>query len=155
LRTRVHITVDASLKNVGGALGNRVYRLKIGYKPGWSIVHWEAVNILVSLRVWAKFIRGKFVAVWCYNAGSVSICTTARGRDSVLNAIVRNIWLLQAQYDVDIQYHHIRGSDNMVADLLLRWDTTSGAVAKLYSLLNNAPIWEHPTASLFDLDMSI
>jgi hypothetical protein len=110
---------------------------------------------LVTLRVWAKFIRGKSVAIWCDNAVSVSVCTTARGRDPVLNAIVRNIWLLQAQYDVEIQYYHIRGADNAVADLLSCWDTTSGAVAKLYSLLNNAPIWEHLPASVFDLDMYI
>jgi hypothetical protein len=110
---------------------------------------------LVALRVWAKFIRGKSVAMWCDNAVSVSVCTTAIGCDPVLNAIVRNIWLLQTQYDMEIQYHHICGSDNTVADLLSRWDTTSGAVAKLYSLFNNAPIWEHLLASLFDLDMSI
>jgi hypothetical protein len=48
LRSRVHITVDASLQNLGGTLGNRVYLLQIGYKPGWSIAHWEEVNILVA-----------------------------------------------------------------------------------------------------------
>jgi hypothetical protein len=34
LRSLVHITVDASLQNLGGTLGSRVYRLQIGYKPG-------------------------------------------------------------------------------------------------------------------------
>jgi hypothetical protein len=38
LRLHVHITIDASLRNLGGTLGNRVYRLQIGYKPGWSIL---------------------------------------------------------------------------------------------------------------------
>jgi hypothetical protein len=155
LRSRVHITVDASLQNLGGALGNRVYRLQIGYKPGWSIAHWEAVNILVALRTWAKFVRGKSVAIWCDNSATVSVCSTGRGRDPTLNAIVRNLWLFQAQHDCHIAYHHIRGQDNVTADLLSRWDTTPAPLARLYQLLNNIPIWDVPPPNALFLDYNV
>jgi hypothetical protein len=53
--TRIDIFVDASLSGLGGILGNYVYELTIAAKPGYSIAHWEAFNVLVALRTFSSF----------------------------------------------------------------------------------------------------
>ena len=42
-------------------------------------------------------------------------------RDPFLGTCARNIWMEAAKADIDIVYSHIRGSKNVVADLLSRW----------------------------------
>jgi hypothetical protein len=68
--------VDASLKGVGGALNNLVYKLSLPSNPGWCIAHWEAINILVALRVFSSYIKGSKIMVWCDNKVAVSVLGT-------------------------------------------------------------------------------
>jgi hypothetical protein len=49
--------VDASLYGLGGVLGNYVYELAIAAKPGYSIAHWEAINVCVALRIFSPFFH--------------------------------------------------------------------------------------------------
>jgi hypothetical protein len=50
---------------------------------------------------------------------------------------------------------HIPGKDNVVADLLSRWRLCSNLVAKLYTVLNDAPVWWQVKANDLLLDWLI
>jgi hypothetical protein len=147
--------VDASLKGVGGVLNNFVYKLSLPTKPGWCIAHWEAINILVALRTFSQHIKGRKIIIWCDNKVAVSVLGSGRGVDPVLQAISRNLWVMGAQLDCDIEFAHIRGVDNKVADLLSRWDSSINPMASLFFGLNAVPIWKFPDESVFDLDYNI
>jgi hypothetical protein len=137
---KYNVYVDASLKGLGGNVNNLVYSLPIE-GGGDNIAHWEAVNVLFALRTWAHLFKGTAVRVFCDNSAAVSIFNTARGADPVLQAIARNIWLLAAAYDMKLDFQHIPGEHNQVADLLSRWTVTHNPVARLYSFLNGQPHW--------------
>jgi hypothetical protein len=155
LEPRIEIFVDASLHGLGGVLNNFVYRLALPSRLGWCIAHWEAINILVALRTFSKIISGKFVTIWCDNQVATNILNSGRGADPILNAISRNIWLFQSGCDCDLQFTHIKGKNNIIADMLSRWDSYANPHAHIFSLLNNLPIWFHPSLDSLYLDHNI
>ena len=57
------IAIDASLDRVGGIWANRVYTIKIPdfVKHNASITHFEKVNILVTLNVWKRQWKHKYI----------------------------------------------------------------------------------------------
>jgi hypothetical protein len=138
---RIKIFMDASLTGLGGVFGKYVYELPIIHKPDYCIAHWEAINILLALRVFSSFLQGCQVTIWCDNNTAVSILSSGRGSDPLLQCIARKMSLFQAQMDCHIVYTHFRGSDNCIADLLSRWSVTPNPVAKLFQLLHSIPIW--------------
>jgi hypothetical protein len=152
---RIDIFVDASLNGLGGVLGNFVYKHTITHQPGYCIAHWEAINILVAIRTFSQFIKGKNVTIWCDSQVSVSILNSGRGRDKNLQSIARNIWLIQAGLDIDVQFSHIRGKFNIVADLLSRWHSHVNPVSSLIFHLNALPIWVPTKSDCLVLDNHI
>jgi hypothetical protein len=144
VRPRIDIFVDASLSGLGGAFNNYVYAMAIIPRPEFCINHWEAINILVALRTFSKFIQGSHVTIWCDNQTAVSSLNLGRGADPVLHSISRNLWLIQAGSDCSLQFSHIKGKLNVTADILSRWHSLKNPVASLFYLLNNIPIWVTP-----------
>jgi hypothetical protein len=131
LRQRLDIFVDASLQGLGGALGSMVYRFALPARPGWCIAYWEAINIFVALQVFSAHLRGQAITIWSDSQVAVSILQSGRGSDPVLHTISRNIWLLQAALECDLDFRHIPGRHNKVADLLFTLGRASRAVASI------------------------
>ena len=71
------IFVDASLKMVGGYFNGKVYAIEIPepIQNIASIVHLEAVNILVAFKLWAKYWKNSKVIIWCDNVAVVHAFT--------------------------------------------------------------------------------
>jgi hypothetical protein len=151
-RPRIDIFVDASLSGLGGALNNHVYELPIVPRPDYCIAHWEAINVLVALRIFSPFLKGHNVKIWCDNQVAVSILSSARGMDPILQSIARNIWLVEDACDCTVSFSHIKGSLNKTADLLSRWVTKVNPVAELFQCLNDIPRWCVIPANILHLD---
>ena len=116
------LELDACLTGLGGRWSNFVYHLPIsrGFM-NWSIVYLEIVNILLAVRLFQAQWSGRRVLIRCDNEAVVSVLRSGKARDPYLGACARNIWYVSALADMDLQYAHIRGLDNGVADLLSRW----------------------------------
>jgi hypothetical protein len=69
LQPRIHLYVDASFHGLGGPL----YTHTFDQRPGWSIAHWEAINIFVALQVFSHLLQGQLVTIWCDSR--VAVCT--------------------------------------------------------------------------------
>ena len=117
----VTLELDACLTGFGGCSGSFVYHLPIerGFR-NWTIVHLEMVNILMAIRLFKFQWASRRVFIRCDNEAVVTVLRNGKTRDPFLAACARNIWLESARSDIDIQYGHIRGVDNKVADLLSR-----------------------------------
>jgi hypothetical protein len=126
--------VEASGVGLGACVGNMVYQLPVDGKRD-NIAYWEAINVLFALRSWADMFKHKTIRIYCDNKAATSIFNTSRGSDPTLQAIARNIWLLAVAFDMRLQFEHIAGKNNAVADLLSRWSVVHNPVAKLYSVL--------------------
>jgi hypothetical protein len=105
--------------------------------------------------MFADFIRGAVVDVWCDNKAAVSILNSGRGKDPVLQAVARNLWLEAARLDCDVHFTHIRGANNHMADLLSRCRDHPNPTACLFQLLNGVPVWIQEKDGVWDLDNDI
>ena len=76
---------------------------------------------------------------------------TGKTRDPCLAACARNIWYESAQSDINLQYAHIKGVDNTVADVLPRFQGSVEQIQWLYAQVDR-PIWLNVSYQLLELD---
>ena len=116
------LCIDAFLTDIGGVWGNRVYAIPILDIPDFAfkIVHLEMINILITIRIWAKHCQHKSVTFFCDNMAVVQVVQPGKTKDPMLAACIRNIWLEASMYDITIKIEHIKGKSNVVADAFSR-----------------------------------
>ena len=68
------------------------------------------------------------ILIRCDNQAVVTVLRSGKTRDAFLAASARNIWYVTAIHDIEVQYTHISGARNQVADTLSRWQ---GSVAQI------------------------
>ena len=142
------LELDAYLTGLGGRWNNFVYHLPLvlGYM-NWSIVQLEMVNILLTVRLFQPYWAGRKVLVKCDNEAVVTVLRSG----SYLGACARNIWYVCALVDIDIQYVHVRGLDNRVADLHSRWTGTQNNFTELYKYVQDI-VWIPVDKVLLEID---
>ena len=152
------LEIDACLQRVGGVWKNLVYSAVIpqglGRKSDLNITHYEMVNIVVVLRLWGQEWRGRSVIIKTDNMAVVNICKSGYTRDMELAVYIRNIWLITASLDIRLVVEHIRGKQNVTADLLSRWTGNQTDKQLLDKLVCN-PSWCEVTQEHFMIDYDI
>ena len=121
---KFQVFVDASLHQVGAYADNEVYVCDVlqSIKNVTSIVHLEAANIVLAVRVWCHKWRNANVTVYCDNMAVVNAFQNNRIRDPWLMACTRTLWYYTAAYNININVRHIYGVHNVYADTLSRWE---------------------------------
>ena len=144
--------LDACLTSFGGRCGQFVYHLPItrGFR-NWTIVHLEMVNILLVMRLFANIWAEKKIQINCDNEAVVTVLTTGKTRDAFLAACARNIWFVTAIHDMEVQYKHVSGVNNQVADILSRWQGSPAQIKFLFAQVSN-PQWLNVSVDLLKLD---
>ena len=125
VNVRKHVIfVDASLKSMGAIKSNKVYAMRLpdNICQILSIVHLETANILVALKCWALDPQNEQCTIWCDNQVVVEMFCNHKIKDPFLMACVRTAWLICTNNNVKLQVKHIRGSANVYADILSRWE---------------------------------
>jgi hypothetical protein len=141
----IDLFLDASFTVLGASWDANVYQI--------SLDNTERVNIafLEALRTWGNWFRGKNVRVWCDNQVAVAVLGNVRAHDEGMQGIARNLWLWASAFDINLQFRHKAGNENVVADMLSHWDAHVNPHATLFSLLNDNPIWAYPAAEFSEL----
>ena len=106
--------LDACLTGIGGVWASRVYTSPLHLLPmqGLTIVHYEMVNFIIALRLWGHFWRHSRVNIFSDNLAVVQVVTSGKTKDMFLATCIRNIWLLTAVYDIELEGAHIPGAKN-------------------------------------------
>ena len=132
----VELHLDVSLTGIGGVFKNMVYALPLprGYNQ-YTIVHLEILNVVVTLKIWANHWCNQRIKIYCDNMAVVEVLRAGRARDQILVTCARNIWLICAIYNIDLLVAHIPGKENVLADLLSRWQFSDTNVASLNAIL--------------------
>lgn len=87
-----------------------------------DIVHLEVVNLLVTYKTLARFIRepGVLVVIFTDNMGSSLALETGRTKDDILAKCSREMWLEAASNNHQVSIRHKPGSALILADALSR-----------------------------------
>ena len=127
-----HIHLDASLTGFGASYNNMVYALPLPQSfSQFHITQLEMLNVIVALKVWAQYWQDKKITLYCDNMAVVEVITSGKTKDSFLATCARNIWLITAIFNIQLQVVHVPGKANTIADLLSRWTVTVQAEQKL------------------------
>jgi hypothetical protein len=146
------IYINASFIGLGARWGNRVELHNVNRL---NIAYLEAVNIIVALKVWGPHLRNRKVKVWCDNAAAVTIIGLGRGQHSDIQAVARNVWLWASIYNIEVEFQHIQGTENVIADLLSRCVYHSNPDSASYKLINDQPVWFFPSDADLILNFDI
>ena len=106
----------------------------------YNIAHLEILNIVVALKIWAQQWANKRIKLHCDNMAVVEVLRNGRARDNILGLMARNIWLICAMFNIHIIMLHIPGMNNVLADLLSRWQFSPENYKALQQLLPT-PNW--------------
>ena len=151
----IEVHLDACLTGLGGHFGNMIYTLPVpmGFNE-YDITQLEMLNIVVAATIWASHWSNKKIRIFSDNMAVVQVLTTGKARDQVLATCARNIWLIAALNNIQFQFAHVPGKNNVLADFLSRWQATPNATQKLHSLIANY-FWIPTHLTLTSLNYSI
>ena len=94
------------------------------------------VNILLAMRLFANLWSSKKILIRCDNQAVATVLRSGKTCDSFLAVSARNICYVTAIHDIDVQYTHISGASNQMADTLSRWQ---GSAAQIVFTFSNTP----------------
>ena len=84
--------------------------------------------------MWGTIWRHSIVRFHCDNLAVVQVVKTSETKDPFLAACIRNISMITASFDIEIQIDHIKGVNSTIADLSRLF--SDKAVDKLLQTLN-------------------
>ena len=140
---------------MGAVWRNRVYATPI-HNCGdmdLKIIHLEMLNIVIALRTWDVYWRHSDIDIFCDNLGVVQVVETGKTRDQFLALCVRNIWLLTAVLDIQLNIYHVPGVHNVIADTLSRIYSKKLVNKDILQVLQDNYIWDHIPSQYFDLNL--
>ena len=95
---------------------------------------------------------GHKVLVKCKNEAVITVFRPGKRKDPYLATVAHNVCCLVSLSDIDIQYVHMRGQDNGLADLLSRWKNTVEQWQQLYNTVSH-PVWCDIGVEMLELDV--
>ena len=78
------------------------------------------LNIVIALRTWGCVWCHSAISIHCDNLGMVFVVKAEKTNAPFLAICIKNIWLLTALYDIDLQIFYIPGSYNITAESFSR-----------------------------------
>ena len=120
------VELDACLSGCGAVAGDQFYAARFPESvtgAGHTIAHLELLNVVVALKMWSDRWAGWTVQIYCDNLNSVYVLQSGRSRDSFMQACAREVFLVTAAGDIDIQVCHRPGLSMIWADALSREHT--------------------------------
>lgn len=141
VRPIVEVECDSSLMGGGGLSHPFCYSWKYTdrHKRSYpNIHHLEALNILVAYQTLAARhqVHPAKVIVFTDNMASACALSSGKGRDEVLSACARQLWLLASTNSHEIIIQHKNGSDIPISDGLSRMSHDKGKAALVYEAVS-------------------
>jgi hypothetical protein len=128
-REPVSVVVDSCLTGAGAACIDIkqayqfVYPLDLLQRK-LSICQLECLNALAAIRLWAPQFVGRCVELKSDSAAAVAVLQAGRGRDQLLQAAARELWLISALNHLNVRVTHVPGASLLSsADALSRAHT--------------------------------
>ena len=116
------MATDSCLEGCGGICSNQFFHSKFPTSElGRPIHQLEFLAVLVGARIWGHLFKGQKIRIYCDNMAVVEVINSSKTKDEFLATCLRELWLVVAQNEFELQAVHLPGEENRVADWLSRW----------------------------------
>ena len=82
----------------------------------------ELLSIMVTVKIWGKYWKGKKIVLFCDNKNSCRALNTGITRNSFMQACLREIFFFASIWEFQIRGREIAGRENRIPDFLSRWE---------------------------------
>jgi len=103
-----------------GAAFSGSYTAEHAARNDHSIQYGELLAIAASVAMYGPYLRDRALLLITDNIADVHIINRQRTKSPDLQILLRAIYRVCAEYNIDVRAQHISGVDNVVADLLSR-----------------------------------
>ena len=148
---------DATLGGCGGWFPERKEYFHTIFPPFilnmlLNINQLELLTVVVCLKLWSSFFKGKKILIRCDNQASVSVLNSGATRDSFMQKCLREILFIAAKNEFEIRAVHFAGLENRVADALSRWHLDDSFRQKFFDMtdLNSSCLEKYVYCGLFE-----
>lgn len=128
---------DACLNGCGGFWKGAFFHSKFPAEyisKSFHITALEVIAIIICLKLWGSYFKGKRIIVFCDNMAACQIINTGNSKCHILQECLREICFLAAVYEFEIKSVHLESESNRIADHLSRWHLDSKHEAKFRDL---------------------
>ena len=149
---------DSCLQACGGFWEGKYFHSKFPSnfeKCGYSINILEMFAIIVSLKLWGSFFKGKRIQIFCDNESVCFCLNTGKSHNEILQSCLREVAFLAAIYEFQIRAVHLSTDCNRLADTLSRYDISPKHRDQFFELTKGFVLEECVvSASMFDFENS-
>ena len=147
-------STDSCLTACGGYWQGNHFHAKFPEKISelnFSINILEMLSIIICLRLWGHYFRGKRIRIFCDNASVCSVVNSGRARCEELQSCLRELAFLCAINECEIRAVHLDSRSNRLSDLLSRWYENDSNRQQFFLLTKNCHLREYSVHDeLFD-----
>ena len=101
------------------------------------------MSIIICLKLWGKFYRGKRIIVLCDNQAVSQVINSGRSKLEFLQNALREICFLSAVNEFQVKAQFLKGSLNRKADMLSRWHLSRHYQESFMELTENFVLHEY------------
>ena len=155
LVSKERIELDACLTGCGAWCNDRFYSRTFPEfirNENHSIAHLEMLNLVVAIKLWAKWWKGHRIDIRSDNMNTCILVMRGKSVDPYMQRCARELYLVTATNDIDLNVIHTPGVELTVADALSRrhLDQKFDKIVRNSVELRKAKR-EHPPDHLFEL----
>jgi hypothetical protein len=117
-------STDSCLSGCGGFFNGRFFHSEFSEqikRRELDIGMLELITVIVALKLWGIYFRGKRIIVYCDNLSVCQILNTGRSRSEGFQNGLREVCYLTAINECEIKAVHLSSEENRIADSLSRW----------------------------------
>ena len=103
----------------------------------------EMLSIIVCLKLWGKYFKGKRIQIFCDNEAVCQVISSGRAKCELLQSGLREIAYLAAILEFEIKTVHLDSKTNRISDLLSRFHLDPKNESQFFQLTSHFDLHEY------------
>ena len=116
----LNLFTDASGVGLGGYFNGRWFSTRIRQVYSQNIAYLELLAIVTAVGCWCKLLLNKQIILFTDNEAIVEVWASGTSKNPYIMKLVRELFFISANNNINIILRHIPGKHNTYADLLSR-----------------------------------